>query len=48
MDRQAAEGSDIMDLEQLQREKKSICMNSKEDFKQCHSTSISYNSGSTI
>ena len=48
MDRKSAEGTLIMELEQLQAEGKVICLKSKEDFQQCHSATISYSTGSNL
>ena len=47
LDRQTAEGSDIMQAEQLAYSDRVDCINGKEDFRQSFAVTISYNMGMT-
>ena len=46
LDRLSAEGVLIEELENLQHNNKAKCINSKKDFKQCHTVTMTFSSGS--
>ena len=48
LDRLSGEGVLIQELEELQAEKKALCMNTKKDFRQSHSVTLNFNSGSNL
>ena len=46
LDRLSAEGVLIHELENLQSAKQAICINSKKDFKQSHTVTMTFSTGS--
>ena len=46
MDRLSAEGVLIHELENLQAKNEARCLNSKKDFKQSHTVTMTFNTGS--